>query len=847
MKVNFKKSIIKGIVFGVVFATAMFVISTLMNRNNYNTTMDMSEATLPIVTMQWKTAEGEYLAYNELHGHHQVMEVAFQRDSITALGEDRDTYFSIDLYGAQITRIEVELRSVDGSRLIEKTTITEYQQVGDQIQGRVELKDLLEADTEYAMSFLITMNEQVVRYYTRVIWSIDIYMQEKLQFVQYFHQNLYDKEAARNLTMYMESDATGDNSSFHHVDIHSSFQMMTWGKLHVHEVTTPMTTVKELIGKTASFVSEYIVQLEEEETLYQVREYYRIRYTPGRVYLLDFDRIMTQIPGKEENYRNDKILLGIVDENTQIVESADGGVIVYIVAGKLMSFNVATNKATTIFSFYDEANMDARARYTQHDIKILDVNEGGNVTFAVYGYMNRGRHEGEVGLLINHYNNATNTVEEVVYIPYMKSYEVLLAEMDRLLFMNREGVAYIFMENSILAIDTINKIASPLMSITQDDTLRVSDNHNILVWQDGERYQSKKLTVMNLSTAASHQIDAGVGEVIRPLGFMGEDIIYGVAKESDLVWESTDNVFFPMYKICIENVDGELLKVYQQDQNQLYAVSCSVVDNQIIIEQVRKNEDGVYEEAQNNQITNNIEKQAGKTSLEIVITDTYAKYVQIKLRNTIDEKSLKIATTKEVMFEGSRELVMELRSQTPRYYVYGAEGVDTITNEPSIAVNLAYPQGAVVINEQGLCIWNRANRDTRVRINEIVESAVSEETGSLAVCLEAMLSLEGVPRNAQYLLNQNNTALQILAQSLDESVVLNLSGCDLDAILYYVNQRTPVLASLEDGNAVLIVGYNEFNIYIMEPTTGRIYQKGKNDSASWFAEQGNRFLTYVNL
>lgn len=33
----------------------------------------------------------------------------------------------------------------------------------------------------------------------------------------------------------------------------------------------------------------------------------------------------------------------------------------------------------------------------QHDIKILNVDEKGNTTFAVCGYMNRGSHEGETG------------------------------------------------------------------------------------------------------------------------------------------------------------------------------------------------------------------------------------------------------------------------------------------------------------------------------------------------------------------------------------------------------------------------------------------------------------------
>ena len=75
--------------------------------------------------------------------------------------------------------------------------------------------------------------------------------------------------------------------------------------------------------------------------------------------------------------------------------------------------------------------------------------------------------------------------------------------------------------------------------------------------------------------------------------------------------------------------------------------------------------------------------------------------------------------------------------------------------------------------------------------------------------------------------------------------MLDLSGCSLDAVLYYVNMDIPVLATLQDGTAVLIVGFNEFNIVVMDPLTGTVYKKGMNDSTEWFKENGNRFITYL--
>ena len=53
-----------------------------------------------------------------------------------------------------------------------------------------------------------------------------------------------------------------------------------------------------------------------------------------------------------------------------------------------------------LYTFYDAENRDARTMYDAHGIKILDIDDSGNVKFAVYGYFNRGKHEGETGISV---------------------------------------------------------------------------------------------------------------------------------------------------------------------------------------------------------------------------------------------------------------------------------------------------------------------------------------------------------------------------------------------------------------------------------------------------------------
>lgn len=839
-----KKNIIKLLVFFLVFLAALVIVSKIMNRGHDNLTMEMAPATLPLVTMVKDGVE-----YNQLHGYYEDMDIAFQRDHVTVLGEARDTEFVVDAFGRRVEKVSVEVRSVDGSRLIESTEIRELQSEGDRIRGSIALKDLIEKDTEYSLTILLDLDgERQAAYYTRVIWSDQLFLEEKLDYVIDFHNRLYDREAARELTKYLETNSKLEsNVSYHKVNIHSSFRQITWGDLNVLEVKEPTIRLAEIASQTASVLMDYIVAVrEEKQTIYYtVTEYYRIRYTADRMYLLDYERTMDQVPVKEHMFANDKILLGITGMDVPMMESEDGNVVVFEAGSRLFSYNVTTNKLTVIFSFYDKENADARTMYNQHSIKILYVGEGGeNVQFAVYGYMNRGRHEGEVGIQIYTHNSSQNTIEELLYIPYDKSYAVLAAEVEQLLYLNLGQKLYLMLNHVVYGIDLEGRTYSGLMEITQDESLQVSEDHKIAVWpESGDIYHSTALEIRNFGNDTRNVISVSEEEVIRPLGFMEEDIIYGVAYAGDVVTESSGRTFYPMYKVCICNSSGELLKEYKSPG--VYVTDCTIEDNQITLERVRRLENGDYQETEQEHITNNKEAESGKNIIVTADVEKYQRYVEIQVRSEIDDKTVMTLTPKEIVYEGGRKLQLPEAEDSVRYCVYGPYGVEGIFISPAAAVSLAYDLSGVVVNGKGDCVWLKGNRVPKNQIMAIKEASVSEERGALAVCLDTMLAKEGITRNAQYLLDNGESVLRILEENMGNASVLDLTGCPLDAVLYYVNMDIPVLALLEDGSAVLLVGFNEFNTGMLNPMTGNIEKMGMNDSKEWFEENGNQFITYI--
>lgn len=840
-----KKTIIRIAVCVVVFLASALIIGSIMNQGHNNMTMEMAPATLPMITM-----ESGGVACNELHGNTVEMDVAYQKDCITLLGEGRQANFTVDTFGREITGISTEVRSIDGSRLIENSEVTGWKANGKSFSVSLTLKDLIDTNTQYSLTLILELEgEQKVYYYTTILWNDDVHISEILEFATDFHGKLYDKEVAKELTKYLEPNSKlTDNGTFHKVNIHSSFQQITWGSLEPVQEDAASIRLTQISGNVASLLMDFVVSTGEgkNKIYYNVEEYYRVRYTSERMYLLDYERTMTQIPDTTRMYANDKILLGITDENVGMMESADGNTVVFSDMGQLLSYNAATNRLTVIFSFYDKDNADRRTLYDNHGIKILDVDEGGNVKFAVYGYMNRGRHEGETGIQIISYDNSLNTIEEEVYIPYSKSYAVLKDEMEQLLYRNRQQHVYFFLENGVYDVDLENHSAEQLVSIRQDDSLQVSENHEIIVWQEGDDINhSNQLNVRNLNTGEQTVIRAEDGEAIRPLGFMGEDIIYGVARESDIRTENSGQIFYPMYKVCISNSSGNNLKEYGQDG--IYIVDCAIEGNQITLSRIQRSENGSYQEILNDQIMNNVEEEPGQNKVVTADIDIYERYVQIQTKTTIDTKTIKVLNPKEVVFEGGRELTLDAVSEVSRYYVYNAYGVQGIYSAPGKAVKEAYDSSGVVTNDRGITVWLKGNRVSRNQIMAIKEESVTDQKNSLTVCLDNILRHAGITRNTEYDLAQGKTAIQILEENMTGVQVLDLSGCSLDAVLYYVNQDIPVLAILEDGEAVLVTGFNEFNVVIMEPSTGKLYKKGMNDATTWFAENGNHFISYMKI
>lgn len=835
-----KRVIIKLGTFVGVFLISLIVISFFMNKGNTDMTALMEKATLPTIAV---CVDGRDI--NLMRGYCAVMEPAGMRESITPLGQQRQVDIVIHTFGQDVEKMEYEVRSVDGTRLIENTELTEVSQNGSDIRASFRLKDLIEEGREYSLIFLLTLKDgREVRYYTRVVQA-EYFLTEKLDFVTQFSDATFDYEKMQEFSRYLETNSEGNNSTLAKVNIHCSTKQVAWGGLEVTRETGSEVQIKEIAPQTASVVLTYFVSYPyNEKTVYaQVEEYYRVRYTPDRMYLLDYERTAAQLLEESAaGFSNDKLILGIADSDVELMESDGGTVFAFSHAGSLYSYNGADSKLAVLFTFYDEELNDERTWNDEHDFKILQVDETGNVVFLVYGYMNRGRHEGICGVLVCHYSSTLNVVEEMAFLPYSRSAEVLKADMENLSYVNGKNDLYLMVDGSIYHIGLEEKESDIVVRGLSEESYRVANDGSMLVWQeDGSEFACESLMLMDLNSGKTDEIPAGEGNYIRPLGFMGEDLIYGVAAKEDIYEDELGNIVFPMHRIVIRNFEGEELKNYEQPD--IYVTGCVIEGNQINLERVSRAGSGL-ESASADQILYSDRIPEMKNYVNTAVTENLETIVQIVLKNQIDAKKVKVLTPKEVLFEGSRDIILSGEERPERYYVYGKTGIEDIFSTPAAAVKAAYENAGAVTTDDGSYIFKRDRLHTSNQIMAITEESVQDGADSMAVCLNAILKFEGLMRDTSYSLDAGKDVMTILEENLEGRKILNLQGCSLDMVLYYPDREIPVLAVLQDGSAVLITGFNEQNVVIMDPQTGKVGKKGMNDARTWFEENGNRFIAY---
>ena len=836
-----KKIIIKIITIIIAFIAGIVTTSYLYNKGNLDMTAHMAEATLPILYYEY---DGAYI--NPTYGYVSKVDASCMRSSVLPLDEERKIKIALEKYNAQIVSVDYEVRSLDMERLIQNGEVTNLQESGQFLNGTVKIKDLLQDEEEYLLIFHVELeNYKDVQYYSRIKNGSYELMEACTKFAKDFHYATLDSNNDYPITQYLETDTTTNETSLASVDIHSRYKKIIWDGMPVEESLKPTISYLEAEKDVISLQMDYQVSYTNENNeneKYQVKDYFRIRKTNMRMYLLDYERKAERLFYSDNKvFTETGINLGIQWQKVPYMANEEGSVVNFVVSDELWCYDVAQNKLSKVFSFKN--GNDKRGLHDEFEIQMINLEDSGSMDFIVKGYMNRGRHEGETGVAVMRYDGLTNTTEELMFIESTECSDVLAQTVGELIYISYDDKMYLSFAGDIFAIDINTKNVEVLTEDLNAGDYLISRGGDMIAWQHGDdRFSSTQITTMDMKTGVRQTYTAKDGEYLRPLGFSNNDFIYGVCAETDVAEDFAGNTLFPMY--CVEIVDnkGSLIRDFDYLSKNKYVISANMQSNRINLKCVSKNEDGNYVETLAEAITSSEEEFVSKIALSETKHDVKKTELAFQFETKAEGK-MKLITPKQVIFEENRNLILT-EEDHKNFHSYGRGSVTGVHANIRDAVLAAYQDMGVVTDHNGQVVWNRGDRKARSVLTLANETEPLAASDSLEGALRLLLEQEGVYTDVRSSLDSGKSAFQILQQSSQKQAE-NFTGCNLSSVLYYISEGEYVLAMTAATEAELIVGYDAQNIYVLNPLTGKTTKMGQKDAAAKYETTGNVFFSFL--
>ena len=656
-------------------------------------------------------------------------------------------------------------------------------------------------------------------YYTRVVSRSATKVSEYVAFAKEFARKCMDKTMADELSVYLEVAETGVRN-FNDVSISSSLSDISWGNLLPQMSREGSPVIKDINETTASIQLEYEITANNDEgkaEYYNVTDFFRMRYTESRIMLLDFQRSASQVFDPQLSVISDRgLLLGVGDKEVSYMTNEEAEVVAFVREGELWTYVPESGKFVDVFSFRKQENSDFRDASTEHGIKLLSVEKDGDVNFMVYGYMSRGNHEGYSGVGVYHYSNDQNMVEEKVFIPSTESYEFLNDDLGILSYVNKENQLFLVLAKDLYQININESSYEILAEGINSDNFVVSDTNAHAAWIVSQGENAGQIELMDFDSQKTRMIAPAESQELRTLGFMNEDLIYGILQNGDIITDENGHSREGLTSFRIEDFKGNLKKEYHQDG--FYIIDVTVGRTLMEFQLAAKTEKG-YSVQKKDNIMNNGNTTAKLVSVEQTSSDRQGTMTRLTFEDSPESDKPLILHAK---MRSVKEHVVKLQVETPEeelYYVYGKGGLDSTWTNPAAAVKRADALTGVVLNRAQQYVWERGNVKTQITLNT-----------------------EDIPD----IIKSGSWDKKVLQEGMgDQGTIIDLTGCSLENILYEISAQRAVIVKTGENSSRVIVGYDEYNTWLLDPATGEVKPYGLNDSTALFQKAGNVFITYL--
>ncbi len=640
-----------------------------------------------------------------IYGYTNKLQENVERNTIVIIKPDRTTTFKVNENGNTIRSIKYEVKSTDDNRLVDHGKIAEMRGAGKNASFKFKANAIMQAGVEYRLKFVVTTDKHdAINYYARAIIAKAEFVDKQVKFAKRFSDRTFEETERSDLMNYLETNPKlQSNDNLGKVTINSSYTMLLWSTLAAEKITNTNVCIKECTmkdtGPATTYTLTYQIKAKNAEKVvekYNVWETITVFSYAGKEYVTGYDREVNQIwKATKNNLGSSFIDLGIQNYDLiEHVESANKKYIAFAINGDVYAQDVETRK------FYQIYKMGAKSseELEMTKAKVVDIDNKGNVDYMIYGYSPAENHKGRNGISIMSYNLKSNSSKEQVFIPCKSTAELLDEQLKTLCHVG-DRTLYIMLDDTIYYANLKTQEWGKVVEHLDHNSYAVSDDGKYLAFNEfGSHDNSKSIIILDLNSGEKKSVEADAGEKISVLGFSGQSMIYGMAKESDI----GKTKFFPMYKLKI--VDYALREQKSYEKKNVFIKGIDIKDGIINIKRWKKGKN-----INDDQLLDNTEETAQVCTFSYYTDDIKMREEVLSYTNKLPiDKTTKILSLGKTTFTNEAEIEANLEKRKGEvYYVYGFGKLQSVEADKKDAIEKAKRVYGLVLDKFGKKIWTK--------------------------------------------------------------------------------------------------------------------------------------------
>ena len=780
-------------VFVAIFA---FVVATIgFNVYTYNRLrpkelyyLDTLDTTYPII---YQLREGRRI--NEMRGFSDERYNIVSNETITMLGNERKMELLIKNNKNVIGFIEYEVRDKTSNSLLERTKLDigeeNRDKKNDETRITLNIQNLIKHNTSYLLTIKININRKEVYYFANIIYRQKNMLDEALKQVEAFTSKTFDPKEAATLVKYLETSINRDTKEMHTVTLQQTFEQLTFADTKMKLISDLYYSIYQAQEYSYNIAIRFLSKSgnKEKNEYFVNRDEYVLRWDGKRWYYMKFNRSTEELINLDDNpynSTNDRFYTGVTNPNKIVkIESENKKYFAFCKGKQIYKYDSEHKTMTNIFSYQLQDKNKFETVANDFDVKIVDVNDIGDITYIVYGYNMTGLNEGNMGIGVFTYHSETNESEENIFIPIYTTYQSLKYDIERLcVFKNNRIIFKSY--NKVYSIDINTAEILTLADGFEETKFAASSNSRYFAFNNDKEGISKNINVYNIEDGKVTTIEAKSGENIEVVTFMNDDLFYGVFSDENIWREIGKIIGRPSHEIRVINAVTGKQDLFKESDRYLY----NFVNQQNVLRYNKYKREGThYTYLTNDVIVNNYS--ADNTNVyhfkeEFTKDKLRIGYIEIPMEKNDTMRYAKSAGISRKQVEETA-LESTIKEETI-YYVYDSGNLKAKLKNLSDGINeIRDNYGYVKLDDRITC-YNRANKGnvSYLRQNDSIID-----------------NIEGFEENV-YLKN-------------NDTLIMNVTGVTERDLEYYISLNEKIAAYKYDTFQFFITGYDNNN-YVLE-------------------------------